>query len=458
MFSSRFKFCMGCSTVASAIALLSACGGGGDPSFWPIMPGAQQPPVVLSYTIGGAVNGLEGSLVLQNNAGDDLTLKADGTFSFAISVAKDGAYDVKVRTQPLWQFCTVAKGSGTVTANVADIAVTCSAAAAQVTTLAGSGTSVSVDGNGAAASFATPIGIVIDKSGVLTVSDSNSGRVRKVAPNGDVTTFAGSGAGTSLDGNGVGASFSFPDGMSIGPSDVLYVAEYGGNLIRKITATADVTTFAGSGVAGSADGNGTVAQFRGPSSVAVDGAGNTYVAEVDGCVVRQITPGGAVTTLAGTSGTCSFADGVGAAASFRSPGSIAVDATGNLFVADGGNHRIRKITPAGVVSTFAGSAASGATDGTGSAASFNFPTGLAFDADGNLYVVDGDDHLLRRITPAGVVSTLAGQVGVAGAQDGIGAAATFNQPTGVAVGADGTIYVADTIGNLIRKVTPVQAP
>jgi sugar lactone lactonase YvrE len=191
--------------------------------------------------------------------------------------------------------------------------------------------------------------------------------------------------------------------------------------------------------------------------VATDADGNIYVLEFIGAVVRKITPAGDVTTLAG-SGTAGFADGTGAAASFRQAYGIATDTAGNVYVADSGNNRIRKITPGGVVTTLAGSGQIGATDGAGSSASFSVPGGLTVDSDGNVYVADTGNSLLRKITPAGVVSTLAGQPGVLGAQNGIGAAATFKQPYGVTVDAGGNLYVADTFGNLIRKVTPVRAP
>jgi sugar lactone lactonase YvrE len=466
MFPTRLNFYVRYSIVAGAIVLLGACGGGGDgggASFLPIIPPAQSPPETqlpadVNYAVGGTISGLVGTLVLQNNAGDDLTIKADGAFSFAAPINKGGAYDIRVRTQPFWQFCTVSQGNGSVTAEVKDVVVVCSAAAAQVSTLAGSGVSISSDGKGAAAAFGNPVGIVVEKSDTLLVSEQ-SNRVRKVTADGNVTTFAGSGANASVDGNGTTASFTGLLGVALDASGNAYVAEGAGGRIRMITPTADVSTVAGSGVPGSADGIGTAAQFLAPDALAIDSAGNIYVAETTGCVIRKITqPGNNVTTLAGTSGTCAFADGQGAAASFNGPSGIAVDAADNLFVADAGNARIRMITPTGVVTTFAGSAATGTTDGTGSAASFVFPSGVAFDVEGNLYVVDAIAHLLRRITPAGAVSTLAGQANVGGAQDGIGAAATFNQPVGVAVGADGTIYVTDHMGNRIRKVTPVQAP
>lgn len=447
-----------CGAVAGAIALLASCGGGGGSNgagF--VSPVAPVSPVVKKHTVGGTVTGLTGSLALQSNAGDDLQLTADGKFTFSTALAEGSTYEVRVRTQPFWQFCTVTKGSGTVTADVGDVAVACSAAQAQVSTLAGSGSSGALDGNGTAATFADPFGIVIDKNGGLIVSDVGGNRVRKITANGDVTTFAGNNNAATIDGNGTAASFNGLTAIALAPSGDLYAAEFSGNRIRKISPAADVTPFVGTGAGTSVDGNATNATFTGPIAMTVDSAGNIYMAELNTSLIRKITSAGDVTTLAG-SGGFGFADGTGAAASFYRPYGIAIDAAGNLFVADSENNRIRKVTPGGVVTTFAGSGAPGAADGAAASATFQRPGGVAFDAAGNLYVADTGNSVLRKITPAGVVSTLAGQAGVMGSQNGIGSAARFRQPSGVAVGADGTIYVADTLGNRIRKVVPVGAP
>jgi len=462
----RVNFYGRCGAVAAAIALLASCGGdGASNGVGSVSPVADPPqtelapvtPVVEKHTVGGTVTGLIGSLVLQSNSGDDLQLTADGKFSFSTALAEGSTYEVGVRTQPLWQFCTVTKGSGTVTADVGDVAVACAAAVAQVSTLAGSGKSGWTDGSGTAASFADPFGIVLDKSGALFVSDVAGNRVRKVTASGDVTTFAGNGNLATVDGNGTAASFNGLTAIALAPSSDLYAAEFDGNRIRKISPAADVTPFVGTGAATSVDGNATTGTFTGPIAMTVDSAGNIYVAELNTSLIRKITPAGDVITLAG-SGGFGFADGTGAAASFYRPYGIAIDAAGDLFVADSENNRIRKVTQGGVVTTFAGSGVAGSADGEAASASFQRPGGLAFDAAGNLYVADTSNNLLRKITPEGRVSTLAGQAGVMGALDGIGSAASFSQPYGLAVGADGTIYVADSVGNRVRKVVPVAAP
>ena len=198
-----------------------------------------------------------------------------------------------------------------------------------------------------------------------------------------------------------------------------------------------------------------LAGFNIPTGVAVDSAGNVYVADQGNHTIRKITPAGVVSTLAGLAGSAGSTDGTGSAARFFQPLGVAVDAAGNVYVADTNNQTIRKITPAGVVSTLAGLANSqGSTDGTGSAARFFAPTSVAVDAVGDVYVADDSNHTIRKITPAGVVSTLAGLAGSAGFADGTGSAARFNNPSGVTVDAAGNAYVADSDNSAIRKITP----
>ena len=211
-----------------------------------------------------------------------------------------------------------------------------------------------------------------------------------------------------------------------------------------------VTTLAGSGTAGFADATGSAAQFRSPFGVAVDSSGTVYVGDNGNHRIRKITPAGVVTTLAG-SGVAGFADGTGTVAQFDYPAAVSVDSLGTVYVADRRNNRIRKITPAGVVTTLAGSGTYGFTDGTGSAAQFYHPASVAVDSSDTVYVADLSNQRIRKITPAGVVTTLAGS-GVAGFADGTGGAAQFNYPFSMAVDSSGTVYVSDNNNQRIRKI------
>jgi hypothetical protein len=315
----------------------------------------------------------------------------------------------------------------------------------------------SADGTGAAASFQTPAGVATDSAGNLYVADFNNETIRKITPGGVVTTLAGKAEVMgSADGTGAAARFSGPSGVATDGAGNVFVADSGNNTIRKITPTGVVTTLAGTaGITGSTDGTGTAARFWVPQGLATDSSGNVYVADSSNNTIRKITPTGMVTTLAGTAGVIGSADGTGAAASFDNPDGIATDSVGNVYVGDTLNSTIRKITPAGLVTTLAGTpGVTGSADGTGAAARFDTPDGVATDDAGNVYVGDVNGHTIRKITPAGIVTTLAGTAGVTGSADGTGAAARFYSPSGVATDSAGNVYVADQVNNTIRKITP----
>ncbi|MEO6874813.1 MAG: FG-GAP-like repeat-containing protein [Opitutaceae bacterium] len=327
------------------------------------------------------------------------------------------------------------------------------------TTLAGAAGGPGVtDGTGAAARFRSPAGIATDNVGNTYVADVSNHLIRKVTPAGVVTTFAGT-AGTpgSADGTGTAATFNYPNDVAINPSDnTLYVADTGNSTIRKITAAGVVTTLAGTaGSTGSADGTGAAARFLSPFGVTTDTAGNVYVADTYNQVIRRITPAGVVTTLAGSASAPGYTDGSGSGARFDYPIAITIDsATNILFVAEDGASTIRKVTSVGVVTTIAGSAGnSGSTDGTGSAARFLSPRSLVVDGAGNLIVADSGNNLIRQISPAGVVTTLAGRAGIPGFSDGTGSSALFASPRGVSLSPTHVLYVSDTSGCTIRRGT-----
>ncbi len=275
-----------------------------------------------------------------------------------------------------------------------------------------------------------------------------------------ITTFAGTAGKTgSSDGTGSAALFDNPTNVALDSSGNLYVSDSDNNTIRKIAPSGAVTTLAGTpGSPGSSDGSGGAAQFNSPAGLAVDASGNVYVADSLNSTIRIITPAGVVTTFAGTPGAQGTTDATGKAARFDFPIGVALDASGNVYVADSGNETIRKISPSGAVTTLAGTPTiMGAGDGTGKAAQFDNPAGVAVDGSGNVFVADSGNGTIRKITPAGVVTTLAGAAigsGGGGSAAGTGTAALFDDPTGVALDGSGNIYVADSRNNLIRKMTP----
>ncbi len=259
------------------------------------------------------------------------------------------------------------------------------------------------------------------------------------------------------DGPGAGArfAFDFTSFIAVDASGNAYLTDPANRTIRRISAGGTVTTFAGlEGSIGNVDGTGGNARFTSPSGIAIDGGGNLYVADAGTNTIRKINPAGVVTTLAGTAGVAGSADGTGTAATFNQPFGVEVDSTGNIFVADGNNNTIRKITPAGVVTTLAGQVGiCGAVDGTGAGASFCFPTGLAINpGNGDLFVSDYANAIIRKVTSAGVVTTLAGQLGVCGATDGFGAAAAFCAPWSIARDPAGILYVTDESNRNIRSI------
>ncbi len=326
-----------------------------------------------------------------------------------------------------------------------------------VTTLAGAVAQPgSADGTGSAARFADPRGTATDSSGNVYVADQFNFTIRKITPAGLVTTLAGTARFSgNADGTGSSARFNSPQGVAVDSGGNVYVGDQFNNTIRKITPAGRVTTLAGLATSGSADGTGSAARFDSPNGVAIDSGGNLYVADQSNYTIRKITPAGLVTTVAGSVGGPGFADGTGSAARFGDPRGTATDSGGNVYVADQFYHTVRKITPAGLVTTLAGTAGlTGSANGTGSAARFNSPQGVAADGGLNVYVVDQMNNTIRKITTAGVVTTLAGTAGLSGSDDGTGSAARFNNPIGVATDSGGNAYVSDQNNNTIRKVTP----
>ena len=329
-----------------------------------------------------------------------------------------------------------------------------------VTTYAGSaGQSGSADGVGSNARFALPFGSCIDSQGNVYVADQSNHVIRKITPNQTVTTLAGlAGSAGFADGTGSAARFSSPYGVGVDSSGNVFVADTFNNRIRKITPQGVVTTYSGNGTASSVDGSLSNATFSNPWGIAFDTAGNMYVCDQGSCTIRKITTSGTVTTIAGT-GVSGYQDGPGASAQFRNPNYLVLDTSNNIYLADKDNCVIRKITPSGVVSTYAGIAGpSGYVDGNSSIARFSLPTGICIDSNNNLYISDYGNGLIREVSSSGIVSTIAGQYNVLGSADGPSATATFNGSTSINIDSGGNFYVVDRNSNTIRKLSVGVAP
>jgi serine/threonine protein kinase, bacterial len=474
-------------TCALAAVMLTACGGGGGGG------GGGTSPPPTTYSIGGTVSGLGASgLTLDDNGGDTLTVASGATtFTFSTALASGAAYSVTVATQPDGELCTVSSGSGTATANVTSVAVSCGATptytiGGSITGLTEAGLTLDDNGgdtltvNSGATTFTFSTALTSGATYDVTVASQPLGENCTATANtgtasANVTsvavacadsgvavgTFAGSLSGTAGNANGTGtaATFSAPAGVAVDSSGNVYVAEYGNNDIRKITPDAVVTLFAGSssGTSGSANGTGSAASFWNPTGVAVDSSGNVYVADESNNEIRMITPAGVVTTFAGST-TAGNANGTGTGASFNAPNGIAIDSSGNLWVTDSLNNEIRKITtPGAVVTTPYGNGTAGRTNGTGTSAEFDVPTAIAVDpTSGNLFVADTDNNEIREIdVSTNAVSLFAGSsTGAAGSNNATGNAATFDHPSGIAIDSAGNLFVADTKNYEIRMLTP----
>jgi len=306
----------------------------------------------------------------------------------------------------------------------------------------------------------SPFGITIDRAGNLYVTIDDD--IYKVTPKGAVSLFAGSGEKTNM--------LYHPRGITIDAAGNLYMTNANSRRIHKITPAGEISTLAGGrfGEYRFADGKGENARFVHPRGITIDTAGNLYV--TDSHRIRKVSPEGEVTTLAGGGSTNlekgSFADGRGSAARFNNPFGIAIDAAGNLYVTDSGNERIRKVTPEGEVSTIAGGlnklGLGDFADGEGQNARFFLPHGITIDAAGNLYVADFGNHRIRKVSPEGKVSTLAGSGPTADIYngdfvDGEGSIARFSRPFGITIDAAGNLYVTEEWKNRIRKIT-IQRP
>jgi sugar lactone lactonase YvrE len=325
-----------------------------------------------------------------------------------------------------------------------------------VSTLAGP---IGQPDSGSGVWHSAPGGLGLNSARVAFVADFTNCTIRQIVPGGVPVTVAGlTGVRGRADGAGSLATFDHPFAVTADPLDNLLVSDTINCSIRLLTggAAVQVSTLVGKpGTAGSADGYGSSARFNFPCALAASGPTNFFVADYGNHTIRWVRPDKYVSTLAGSAGQPGSADGTGQNARFNFPRGVAADAAGNVFVADTGNHTIRKITPGGVVSTWAGLAGSpGSTDGAGNTARFNAPQGLALDKQGNLFVADTGNHLIRQITSSRVVTTVAGLAGASGFEDGTGSSVRFNGPGGIAAVGDRRVWVSDSVNNAIRRGMP----
>jgi sugar lactone lactonase YvrE len=322
-----------------------------------------------------------------------------------------------------------------------------------VTSLAGIISAGYVDGVGMSARFNGPIGITVDRNDNVIVADFRNARIRRVTPDGSVSTIAGSGTGF-VDGTGIYARFNAPTGVTMNADGNFIIADYGNNRIRLLTPEGKATTIAGSGTYGTTDGQSFNARFARPSGVSVDGSGNIYVLDAGTSLIRKIDPTGKVTTFAGSGP--GYAEGAGTKAAFNFTGGApqpALDQSGNLVIADFINSRIRRIDPLGVVTNLAGGGPK--KDGPANEASFTYPVGVARDREGNLIIADWSNSQVRKLDMKTMtVTTLAG-TGEQGDSNGSANLARFYRPAGIAIDSKGIIYVSDYFGNTIRKISGI---
>lgn len=341
-----------------------------------------------------------------------------------------------------------AGGPVTITATARDggFAATCAVTVVlppglKVSTLAGSGMPGHVDAAGTAARFADPQGIVADATGKVYVGES--AWLRAVSPSGAVTTVAGGGSGGYADGAAPAARFTDVAGLALDAAGNLYAADYGNYCVRKISPSGAVTTLAGNGAAGFAEGSGTNARMGAVAGVALSPSGEILYATdlTNGCVWKVVIATGMTTVLAG-------AGEVG----LSGPRGICCDAAGNLYVTEYFGHRVCKIAPSGAISAVAGSGTNGFRDATGASAMFSYPVNVVIDASGNLLVADSGNHCIRRITPSGEVSALAGLPRQKGYLDGPAGSARFESISGMTVAPDGIIYVLERSKPRLRRI------
>jgi sugar lactone lactonase YvrE len=413
--------------------------------------------VELLDRYGNVINGSASSgsvtLALGSNAGGAV-LGGTATETAAFGVADFG--DLTIDRAGTY---TLVATSGTLQpVTSAPFSITSTSAFVKITTVAGGGTNGLGDGGLAtAAQLSAPVGVAVDAAGDLFIADRDHSRVREVTPSGTITTVAGNGTpGFSGDGGpATSAALSSPDAVTVDSFGDLFISD-GGTRVRRVSPSGVITTVAGNGTFGfSGDGGpATAAQLNGPFGLAVDGSGDLFITDRDNSRVREVTPSGIITTVAGSGANGFGGDGGPAtAAALSGPQGVAVDAAGDLYIDDNFNYRVRRVSPSGVITSVAGSGTTGFSGdgGPATAAALDNPFGqLAVDTAGNLYIADIFNHRVRRVSPSGVITTVAG--GGSGGDGGPATGAALDAPDGMAVDAAGDLFIGDRDDPRVREV------
>jgi hypothetical protein len=430
---------------------LTACGGGDELE-------------KTRYTLGGTMSGLNGSVVLAWGS-EDLIVTTTGSFKFISTQPSGVTYSVTVKTQPTSQECTVTNGSGTTASeNVTTVQVTCQNTSWFASTFAGSSTGEQGDVNirfedeiPSMVKFNKPTGIAIISDDRIfknfIVNDSANNKLKSIE------TYNFGKNNYSMRTNKLE---HITDGENrLNGFGGFFNDQSGSYVYLSIGSTTNGSWVPKLHLNLDFTSSAFASDMNMSRGIVRDSSGNVYVADTGNFVIKKITPAGAVSIFAGSLGNAGSDNGLGAAAKFNSPWGMAIDSAQNIYVADSLSSNIRKITPSGQVSTLAGPSdgSTGATDGTGAAARFTYPRGLTVDASGNVFVADTYNNMIRKINPQGVVTTLAGRT-LRGYTNGWADVAQFNRPEGIAVDAAGNLFVADTSNNVIRllqkKVVPIQ--
>ena len=330
---------------------------------------------------------------------------------------------------------------------------------AWVSTLTGSGAPAFQDGPPATASFSSPNGGYVGSDHAVYIADTQNHRIRRLdLASGTTASYAGSGAAGAKNGPAPAAEFNQPLGVFVDTSGTVFVADSGNHQIRKInsSATGEVSTVAGSGLHGYVDGPADEARFDLPNDLVVDQAGNLFISEFNNHTIRKLSVDGKVSTFVGN-GSPGFDDGLGIQAGLNQPAGLAIDKDGTLYVTEWGSHRVRRVTPEGRVTTLAGSVFAGQLDGQGVEARFFRPDGIAVNSSGTVFVAENGNHAVRRISPSGVVSTIAGH-GSPGYVDGFASLAQFSGPGGIGIDPAGNLFIADTGNHRIRQISSLSLP